>query len=750
MDFDRLQLKAHLRLLYKHRKLIGLSVFAAILPLTIFLAFSRPQYASSISFEVADDALTRLLTSDIDVSPDLTVGNYMDILVSQSFARRVVRALRNEKVGAFDENAPSKSDGDAKPVSEIPLWKRWLGFTAPTLSREERAIIDLLEHMQTDHRGGQLIKVTVDSEDPHQAYITAKTIGEEFVALHLQTLENRIRVLNNYFQEQLDRTYARLLEAEERLVAFKRENKMVSAQRSTARLDSRLQTVESELIDLRSQRKLLEDRIAQLDEQMGNLKKNVPSLARIELQLPRIEELKGRLSELQSEYNTQSALYTERHPKIMGLRREIENTVNELRSLAGAQTGDAARDNTEAMVLWHDLYVEKLLVEVELNTIRTREEGLASLGEDYRQRILQDDADKAQELMKLERDVQVAQEAYQRMLHTNEKIHSLQAEQALNVEIVEPAELPLRPLPRKRGLKMAMGIFLGLLLGVGFAYLREAIDRSVKTIEDVEVKLRMPLFGFIVNHSSAKRKKKAEAAATGAGNLFLINEPNSDIAENFRTLRTNVGFALEDNTDRKIIMVTSPGPGEGKSTVAVNLAASFASYGQKTILLDTDVYRPTTHLVLGLEANYGLSNWLADETSPEEIPARIQLNGTAMDYIPAGTGRVTFQKLAVNSKIQELFAGLREQYDVILIDAPPVIPVSDPALLAPHVDMVMLVLTSGKTERDAAQLAYKLLKRAKCRYIGVVLNRLDMQKEYGPSNYFGSYRTPYREAMAGR
>lgn len=182
-------------------------------------------------------------------------------------------------------------------------------------------------------------------------------------------------------------------------------------------------------------------------------------------------------------------------------------------------------------------------------------------------------------------------------------------------------------------------------------------------------------------------------------------------------------------------MVTSPGMGEGKSTIATNLAASYTLYGKRTLLLDTDIYHPTAHVRLGLQHDAGLSNWLAGEIRPENMRNSVTFNGSALDFIQTGTRHVTFQKLSISSKMQSLFASLREQYDIIIIDAPPIIPISDPLLLMPDVDLVILVMESGRTPIEVARQAIVLLKRAKAPAVGAVLNRLRIEEEYGPEDY---------------
>ena len=168
------------------------------------------------------------------------------------------------------------------------------------------------------------------------------------------------------------------------------------------------------------------------------------------------------------------------------------------------------------------------------------------------------------------------------------------------------------------------------------------------------------------------------------------------------------------------------------------------------MLLDTDLYRPASHNILGSQKNAGLSDWLTNQDYAEELQKRIQLNGTAMDFISAGSSQITFQKLAINSKLQTLLDELKSLYEVILIDAPPIIPVSDTALIASHSDLILMVLNSGQTQIAAARHAAALLEKAKPEYIGAVLNRLDVRQAYGPGSYFGRYFDAYREKASSR
>ncbi len=728
MDFDRLQLKEHWHIIYKHRKTVLLAMAALVLPLLALLLLSKPQYNASIALSVTDDAVTSLLSSDIDVSPDLTVGNYMDILTSQSFVDRVTRAVAQNVPNSAWAAKLRKARGDSTAIEKA----------------HREAMIYLLDHMQTDHRGGNVIRVTIESGDPEEAYHLVRTIGEEFRRQHLETIQQRIDALHAFYSERLRQTYQRVVEAEERLAEYQRARGIATKTREADRISERIEAFENQIVDLISQRELLAERRRTLEQQIAQLKEKAPALATMESQIPRIEELKRRLLNLQGQILAQSVLYTDKHPKVQSLKRDIDATIQELRGFASASSPDSIKP-TDPAIIWHDLYVENLLAEVEYNNLVSKIETLQKLANEYRNRVFEQPPEEQQELLKLQREVIVAQDAHQAMLRTNEKIQSLEAEKALNVSIIEPAQRPLKPVPRRRPFKMIMGAIISVILGVGLAYLREAIDRSVKTPEEIEKKLGLPVLGYVVDASTSR-----STSTNLADKLVLLEEPGSELAENFRALRVNTDLALAECKNGQIVMVTSPGGGEGKSTIAANLAASYTLFGKRTLLLDTDLHHPTMHLRLGVQHDAGLSNWLAGEIRPENMRNSVTLNGSALDFITTGTRQVTFQKLSISSKMQSLFVSLREQYDVIIIDAPPIIPVSDPLLLVSDVDLILLTLESGRTPMEAARQAVTLLRRAKAQALGVVLNRLRLEEQYGPDRYQPSYLLGRRALLPER
>lgn len=199
--------------------------------------------------------------------------------------------------------------------------------------------------------------------------------------------------------------------------------------------------------------------------------------------------------------------------------------------------------------------------------------------------------------------------------------------------------------------------------------------------------------------------------------LITITDPRSPVSEAYRTLRTNLSFSSLDEPLRTLV-VTSPAPDEGKSTTVANLAVTMAQSGRKTILVDCDLRRPSLHTFFNLNAEPGLTDTLlADNVQP-------QLQKTGVDnllLLPSGAKPPNPADLLGSQKLDRLLANLSEMADIVLLDAPPVIAVTDAALLGAKVDGILLVVKAGKTRRDHAELAKETLKKAKVRLIGVAL-----------------------------
>lgn len=288
----------------------------------------------------------------------------------------------------------------------------------------------------------------------------------------------------------------------------------------------------------------------------------------------------------------------------------------------------------------------------------------------------------------------------------------------IKATIVDNASFSDAPVSPKPIRNVALGIVLGLLVGFGGALVRQMLDTRVRSAEDVEQVADKPVLGAI-GHDAADK----------AATLLSDLPPHSPRAEAFRVLRTNLQFVDVDSRS-KIFVFTSAVPEEGKTTTSLNLAISLAQTGIRTLLIEGDLRRPRAAKALGLDGAVGVTSVLVGKVKLEDALQHDER--TALDFLAAGPVPPNPADLLQSKAMKDLLAGLREVYDIVIIDAPPLLPVTDAALLATHADGAILVIRHGKVSREQLKLSTQRLSQVDARLVGVVLNMVPSKDQsYG-------------------
>jgi capsular exopolysaccharide synthesis family protein len=272
---------------------------------------------------------------------------------------------------------------------------------------------------------------------------------------------------------------------------------------------------------------------------------------------------------------------------------------------------------------------------------------------------------------------------------------------------------------------------VGLMLAAGIVFLVEYLDDTIKSPEDVDRLFGLPLIGYIAEMQS-KGKGDAE--------VYVSRQPRSPVSESFRSLRTNLEFSSVDKTLR-IILVTGAEAGDGKTTIAANLAAIFAQGGKRVLLLDADLRRPRIHRFLGIQNRLGLTDLFRDGLDVDAVAYQwSDANSKTISVITSGSLPPNPAELLGSHKMDNILSELSNRADVVIIDSPPSL-VVDAQLLAAKVDCVLLVVQPGKTHSGAARATCEQLNRAGAHIVGVVFNRIP--RSHG--HYYGGYRyySPY-------
>jgi capsular exopolysaccharide synthesis family protein len=311
-----------------------------------------------------------------------------------------------------------------------------------------------------------------------------------------------------------------------------------------------------------------------------------------------------------------------------------------------------------------------------------------------------------------------------------------------NIQVVDPAQPPAVPIKPKKGMNLLLAVIIGLTMGAGLAFFFEYLDNTIKSPEDIERLIAAPLLGIVP--SAGRAKKPVSPIET-----ILFDEPRSSQAEAYRTIRTGVLLSSVERPP-KVLLVTSPGPVEGKTTTAANLAISMAQAGNSTLLIDADLRKPRIHRLFAPEHSPADSNDNSKGLGPVlvgTVPLEAAIRQTRiplLNVLTSGPVPPNPAELLGSQKMRDLIGGLARTFDRIIIDSPPLVPVTDATLLATLCDGVVLVVKESQTTRQLAITARTRLAEAKARVLGVVLNDVDLSKDgnhYYPNyEYYGKER----------
>jgi non-specific protein-tyrosine kinase len=295
----------------------------------------------------------------------------------------------------------------------------------------------------------------------------------------------------------------------------------------------------------------------------------------------------------------------------------------------------------------------------------------------------------------------------------------------LYVTVLAPANLPAAPISPNIPQIILLGALLGFALSCAAIYALEYLDDTVKDAEDAQRLIGKPTLGAIIRIRGIRRPEDT---------LVTIRQPRSPIAEAYRVLRTNLRFSGIENPGG-VMLVTSAGPGEGKSTTAANLAVSLAQVGKRIVLVDGDLRRPSIHKMFGLDNSRGLS----DLFSSEHVPLESVLQATSIECLrvmTSGAVPPNPAEMLDSRMMSQVLAALKQNTDLVIIDSPPVLPVADASILGSRAGGTVLVVDAGKTRTELARRAVATLERANVKVVGVILNKMGAKQAAGYYYYY--------------
>jgi len=624
------------------------------------------------------------------------------------------------------------------PVMERAAKK--LGYIDPNLTSEQirsderlmGIVLGLQGRISTKVEGyTNIIDITAMSYDPDQAQRLANAVAEAYREYNSEEKNKRIIEARRFIEQQLAKKREELRKAEDAVRKFREEHELIS-------LDSRTKEVISELSRARSEYERLEGDIREISSMIDQLRRREPlskeAMGLFSDRVSRVfRSLNDRLVSLRVQRATLLNVYTGKHPKVRQVDSEMENVSENMIAELEAQR--------------RTLEERKELVARKLKRL---EEEFRTLPQE------------AQTLDKLQHEVEVIKRVVELLESKYQEALIKESEKVEEVSIVRPALRPWRPInpPRTKAAAVA-GLVMGLVLGVVFAFIVESLDTSIGTIEDVEKYLGVPVLGIIPHMTTEEIKRTLLEEYIGKDDEEVLNmkarlishfAPKSALAESFRALRTSVQFSgLEQGA--KTIVITSSSRLEGKTTVAVNLAVVMAQAGSRVLLVEGDMRVPVISKIFGIERSPGLSEIILGSHRWEDVVRTVTdvmmgriraediLAVPGMDnlhIITCGTLPPNPAELFNFRRTDEFISQVREKYNVVIFDSPPVLPVTDTVILGSKVDGVVLVYRVGRIGRGALRRAKVQLDGANAKVLGVVLNGL--RPEVSPD--FQGYKYP--------
>ena len=608
------------------------------------------------------------------------------IMKSRPVLSEVIRRLNLQKVWGAELNE------DKSPVSA--------DLALQILGRSIRVEQD---------RDTTLMNVSATSEDPRQAADIANEIANVYRDRRLNDKRREIQHAIDAMSNEVRKQQERVEEAEAELEKIRQERgiALIGRGQSGIRVEAtRLNMLENERSGARVEMLVRKARLDQLEGLEGD--KLMDAAAYI-VSDPTLLGIRQQLidSQVSLQLMLKNGVMGENHPDVLRLKGAVEELRRQLDSaLTGLKAGLRAD---------YEVALQKFqALDEELNKIKTSD--IASEGENYLP------FDRAERNVTVQRDILTALRA--RITQTGIEVEVPRTA----VEVVEEAEAPDRPSSPLVVLNIFLSVILGLLAGTGLAFFVEYLDVSIKTVDEVEKYLGLPVLAVIPQQS---RPLTEAGQSSGQG-------------EAYRALRTSLALLAREGK-QKTFAVISGGVGEGKSTTLFNLAYVCAEQGSKVLIIDSDLRRPVQHKMVGLANRVGMVNVLTGEMQPEQV---IQETGVPnLWMMPSGRLRRSSLGIMNSARLRALLDGLKERYDMVLLDSPPILGVTDAAILASEVDGVLLVVQYRKYPKIISLRGKRMIENAGGRLLGAVLNNINIMRDdyyyyyhYTTKKYYGSTR----------
>jgi polysaccharide biosynthesis transport protein len=643
---------------------------------------------------------------------DVTIQTQIGILRSGSFLKRGAERMKSETVSLL---APTRQDILSR------LRQRIRPATQDVLEAGRTGLNIAIETFDAQPiNKTRLIELSCESTSPDVAAQFLNSMEAEFSEYGSQSRMQTAQRTSEWLAAQIEDYKSKVQEAEQHVQDFMRVSGNVFAGQDVTLEDAKLANLKGELAKIQNERIFRQTRY--------ELTKNNPpeSLAEVlDDQVLRgyqkqLEDLKGQKAALET-------IYTSKHEKVRKIDAQIgllqESYRNEVNSVK-----QRIKNDYEASL---------------------RQEKLLTANYDGQSQRVGAEGSKAAQYNNLKREVETQRTMYQTLLGQLNEANMTSSVPVNPIRIVEPATPPEVPYKPRPAVNISFGAIFGVVLAGGLAFLRERLDRSIKSPGASRRLFNAPELGVIPNFAQngnalfraggAKSRVLSRSLEDSATVLATWQSGPAFVAESFRGTLASILRNAASGKDQKMILITSPGPAEGKTTVVQNLGIALAETGRKVLLVDADFRRPHLHRKFSLPNEWGLIDLLCEDRPLSEYPQERLETFTGLPGLSILPNRVTqnnVSKALYSPRLRTILESLAKRYDMVLVDAPPLLSVADTRIVAPLTDALILVLRSGVTNRESALEAYERIREDGLTLLGTVLTDYDLSADRRRQYYY--------------
>jgi len=742
---EEVHLFDYVNVIVRRRKIFMLAFAIVFFGVALVTFTMKPVYEASATLNIKDDKAKSGVLGELSLlAENNPIDAEIEIIKSRTNAEQVVKQLH------LDWQVSDQSDGLSLKILEFTAPDRKIDCRIELIGKDSYQVYDSDDNIIGSSKAGRLMQgkggVSLLLTDlsgsvgdncrlnliPFNSRV--ENLGRAIKAVEVGKKTNVVRisyadtdpvrardVVNSLVQAYLDKTIAfktqeasstvdfvedqlkgvrrDLDKAEADLQKYKSTSGMVNLDSEAESLISKFSDTEKERAAVNLQKKQVEFALSSLKEAARKGTAYSPAAM---LADPLVAGMASKLADLEVQKKALLNEYTKDHPLVKGQQGQINELLRKIQATYETSHRNLVRQEGE-------ITRQLATYEGTLKTLPVAERDLA----------------------KLMRVAKVNADIFTFLLQKHEEARIAKASTISNINIVDPAITPEKPVKPKKLKNLLLGFIVGCMVGGGLAFFQEYLDDTIKDAEQAKRAIRLPLLAlipFIPN-----REVKEDPA--GNGSLITQLEPKSQVAEAFRALRTSIHFSAIKR-DKKILLLTSTFPSEGKSIISANLANTFAQTGARVLIVDCDLRRSSLHEKMGHSKVPGLTELLTGDATFDAVRHNTGVSG--FDLITAGTTPPNPAELIGSEAMQRFLEAHRNSYDHIIIDAPPVLAVTDAPVLTSMADMVLVVMQAGRVPLKAAQRMREMLDTVQAPVAGLIVNdKTGSGESYG--HYGGKY-----------